>query len=130
MAFGKGPGNPQAVTVVCWGIPKSSCSGVSEGDAGILAKLLWDRNSCETHHPNTLLASLRCTLPGAQLELCPVHRFSCLHMKWEEEKGERQEKSLSLCHAKGEVPSGPCRVTGRAGIKLWSRNCGLCSLLE
>lgn len=107
-----------AVCWVCWGVPESSCCGVSEGEAGIPAKLLWDRNSCQRHHPNTLLASLCCTLPGA------IHSFSYLCMKWEEEgKGERQEKSISLFQTKGEVPSGLCRVQEGLVLNSLSRNC-------
>lgn len=114
------------------GIPESSCSeGASEGGAGIPAQLLWDRNSCKRHHPNTLLASVCCTLPGAELELCPICSFSYLCMKWEEEgKGERQEKSVSLCQTKEEVPSGPCRVQEGLVLNSLSRSCRLYSLLK
>lgn len=128
LAFGKNPGNTLSVTMVCWDISESSCS---EGDAGIPAKLLWDRNSCKRHHSNTLLVSVCCTLLGAERELCPVCSFSYLCMKCEGEgKRERQEKSVFLCQTKGEFPSGPRRVQEGLVLNSLSRNCRLCSLLQ
>lgn len=128
LAFGKSPGNTLSVTMVCWDISESSCS---EGDAGIPAKLLWDRNSCKRHHSNTLLVSVCCTLLGAERELCPVCSFSYLCMKCEGEgKRERQEKSVFLCQTKGEFPSGPRRVQEGLVLNSLSRNCRLCSLLQ
>lgn len=84
--------SPPASTQLLW----SSWSNRS-----IPAELLWDRNSCKSHHLSTSLASPYCTLPDnaialSSLEFCPcspldepssktnknVQGHKCVHFLW------------------------------------------------